>query len=121
MPGAQKPRMIKTKTGRLINSSFVGKEKINGVIQLKKVEGENTTRQIKKSLKDLNKERLDAILKDAKRAKDPAKYLLAKGIDLRQLNVRGYSAGALKEAGYSARALIEVGFSQKEINPLFKK
>lgn len=112
MPGALKPRMITTKTGRLINSNFAGKQKPNGVISLEKSKGtakQKTNRQIKEELKTYDKEKISSLieeskkrysdklsilkikhlLSDSRKLKNPAQFLLSKGIDARQLKAKG--------------------------------
>ena len=112
MPLAPKSKMIQTKTGRLINSNFVGKQKPNGVVSLEKSKGtpkQKTNRQIKEELKTYDKEKISSLieeskkryseklsilkikhlLSDSRKLKNPAQFLLSKGIDARQLKAKG--------------------------------
>ncbi|MFA5745547.1 MAG: hypothetical protein WCX82_02400 [archaeon] len=112
MPLAPKSKMIQTKTGRLINSNFVGKQKPNGVVSLEKSKGtakQKTNRQIKEELKTYDQEKIISLieeskkryseklsilkikhlLSDSRKLKNPAQFLLSKGIDARQLKAKG--------------------------------
>jgi len=77
MAGAPKaPTKFTTK--RIINPSFA-----------KKVKGGNTYGEIKQNLRDVNKRAFELLYDTALKTKNPERYLLSKGLDIRKLYAMG--------------------------------
>jgi len=53
-----------------------------------KTEGKGTKKEIKSNLKTYNLDKIKLIFNEAVKTKEPIRYLLSKGIDIRQLKVR---------------------------------
>jgi len=90
---------------------------------LKKAEGPRTKREMKSNLKTYGVNDYNIIFEEAKKSKDPNRYLLSKGFSQRQINARSALLDLQKGTNIKTinQRLLKIGYSPKEISQINKK